>query len=85
MPRSGLDWLDSLTYVFGLTLPTNCMWFMISGYPVAPLEDIGYNILGDIFGYLHDQTIRRSGGRPLQKAVYTSLVKCIIPSLTQHL
>jgi hypothetical protein len=43
------------------------MWFMISGYPVGPLEDIGYNIHGGIFGYLHDQTIRRSGGRPLQK------------------
>ena len=44
MPMSGLDSLDSLTYVFGLALPrysTHCIHvlvgFVISGYPIELL------------------------------------------------
>jgi hypothetical protein len=64
MPMSGLDSLDSLTYVFGLAFPrysTHCIHvlvgFVISGYPIGSLEGTGYNIPGGIFGYLHDQII----------------------------
>ncbi len=66
---SGLDWLDSLTYVFGLALPRYCTTHCI--HVLIGCMISGYNIPGGIFGYLHDQVIRRSGdhSRGLQEYI----------------